>query len=310
MAVDLDDMMIFARVAEERSFTRAAAALGTPKSTVSRRVTQLEEELGVRLLQRTTRKLSLTDVGAAYAERCAAIRADVEEANLAVARAVEVPRGTLRVTTPVEIGRRHMAPVLAEYASRYPEVDIDLYLADRLVDLVGDGFDLGIRVGELRDSSLIARRLGPTQQLLCASPNYLAARGTPTTPAELANHKIVVYSGPIGGSTWRLIGPDGEISVPVRPTTLANDFGLVLELTTNGLGIARMPSWVASEAIARGELERVLAPYAPPEVGMYAVYPTRRHLSAKVKTFLDLVVERFSPPPWVRSEAAVRAEPV
>lgn len=297
--VDLNDMMIFVRVAEEQSFTKAALGLGIPKSTVSRRVTQLESELGVRLLQRTTRKLSLTDVGAAYAERCAAIRADVEEANLAVASVVEVPRGTLRVTAPVEIGRRHLAPLLSEYGTRYPEVEIDLYLADRVVDLVGDGFDVGIRVGALQDSSLIARHLGPTQQLLCASPRYLERYGVPAIPDDLARHHIVVFAGRIGGSVWRLIGPDGEISVSVHPRILANDFSVVMQLVTSDHGIARMPSWVASEAIRRGELLRVLEAYSPPQVGVYAVYPTRRHLSAKVKTFLDLVIERFSPPPWV-----------
>jgi DNA-binding transcriptional LysR family regulator len=293
-------MVIFARVAEEQSFTNAAKSLGIPKSTVSRRVSHLEEQLGVRLLQRTTRKLRLTDVGAAYAHRCAAIRADIEEANLAVASAVDVPRGTLRVTAPVEIGRRYLAPLLSEYTERYPEVELEVYLADRLVDLVGDGYDLGIRVGDLQDSSLIARPLGPTQQLLCASPAYLEAHTTPRTPSDLKRHRIIVFAGQIGGSSWRLIGPEGEITVPVRPTMLANDFSVVMQLVTHGRGIARTPSWVASEAISRGELTRVLEPYAPPEVGMYAVYPTRRHLSAKVKTFLDLVVERFSPLPWVR----------
>lgn len=299
--IDLNDMLVFAQVAESLGFTAAADRLGMPKSTVSRRVSGLEEALGVRLIQRTTRKLSLTDVGAAYAERCFAIRADVEEANLAVTSAGEHPRGRLRITSAIEIGRRYVAPVLAEYGRRFESVELELELSDQPRDLVAEGFDLAIRIGRLADSTLIARSLGTTQQVVCAAPAYLERRGEPRQPEELLAHDTIVMTAGIGGYGWAFRGPEGELSIEVRPRTVANDFTAVCQLAVAGLGIARLPSWVAHDAIERGELRALLPSYEPNELAIHAVYPTRRHLSAKLQTFLDLLIERLTPAPWTLS---------
>lgn len=299
--IDLQDMLVFAQVADSLGFTAAASILGIPKSTVSRRIAGLEEALGVRLLQRTTRKLSLTDVGAAYAERCRGIRADVEEANLAVASAGEHPRGRLRITSAIEIGRRYIAPVLAEYGRRYEAVELELELSDHARDLVAEGFDLAIRIGPLADSTLIARSLGTTQQVVCAAPAYLERSGEPLHPEDLGSHDTIVMTSGIGGFEWAFVGPDGELSLEVQPRTVANDFSAVCQLAIEGLGIARLPSWVAHDAIARGELRGLLPGYEPNELAIHAVYPTRRQLSAKLQTFLDLLLERLTPAPWTLS---------
>ncbi len=305
--IDLNDMLIFAQVAESLGFTAAAKELGIPKSTVSRRVAGLEEALGVRLLQRTTRRLSLTDVGAAYAERCLSLRSEVEEANLAVTSAGETPRGQLRVTTPIEIGRRYLAPIVAEYATRYPEVEVEFDLSDFPRDLIAEGWDLAIRVGELEDSSLIARRLGPTEQFLCASPEYLARRGEPDEPADLAEHDTLVMTAGIGGFQWRFEGPEGIVDVEVQPRLVANDFAAVCELALSGLGFARLPSWVAHEHLEAGRLVRALRCHTATDLAVSAIYPTRRHLSAKVQCFLDLLEERLDPAPWLLDPPAPRS---
>ncbi|MGI9590366.1 MAG: LysR family transcriptional regulator [Myxococcota bacterium] len=299
--IDVNDMLIFAQVAESAGFSAAARALGMPKSTISRRVAELEEALGVRLLQRTTRTLSLTDVGAAYAERCRALRAEVEEANLAVTSAGETPRGRLRVTAPIEIGRRYLAPVVAEFAVRYPEVEVEFELSDVARDLVAEGWDVAIRVGKLEDSSLIARRLGPTQQFVCAAPAYLEARGEPAHPGELRDHDTIVMTSGIGGIPWRFQAEDGPVTVEVEPRLVANDFQAVCELTLAGLGLARLPSWVAREYLESGRLRRVLPDHVPSEVSVFLVYPSRRNLSAKLRRFLELLDERLDPAPWLVS---------
>jgi len=297
--VDVNDMLIFAQVADSGGFTSAGKVLGIPKSTVSRRVSELEAALGVRLLQRTTRTLSLTDVGSVYAERCRELRADVDEANLAVTSAGETPRGRLRITSPIEIGRRYLAPVVAEYARRNESVEVEFELSDVRRDIVAEGWDLAIRVGELADSSLIARRLGPTQQFVCAAPSYLARRGEPGEPEALREHDTIVMTSGIGGFTWGFAMGEETTEVSITPRFVANDFQAVCEMALAGLGLARLPTWVAREYLDEGALVRVLTDHRPRELGVYAVYPTRRHLSAKVQHFLDLLEERFSPAPWV-----------
>lgn len=297
--IDLNDMLLFAQVAESLGFSAAARALGMPRSTVSRRIAELEEALGVRLVQRTTRRLSLTDVGAAYAERCLAVRAEVEEANLAVTSAGETPRGRLRITSPIEIGRRYLPAVVADYAARYPDVEVELELSDFARDLVAEGWDLAIRVGSLGDSSLIARKLGPTDQFLCGSPAYLARRGAPTHPRDLADHDTIVMTAGIGGFHWEFTGPEGPTSIEIHPRIVTNDFDAVRALAEAGLGLARLPSWVAREPLERGDLVRCLEQHAPSALEVSAIYPTRRHLSAKVRCFLDLLEKHFDPAPWL-----------
>lgn len=303
-SIDVNDMLIFAQVAESGGFTAAARILDIPKSTVSRRVSELEAALGVRLLQRTTRKLSLTDVGRAYADRCRALRLEIEAANEDVASAGDIPRGRLRVTAPIEIGRRYIAPCLAEFAMRHAGVEVELDLSDRARDLVAEGWDLAIRVGELADSSLIARKLGPTQQFLCAAPKYLEDREEIAHPSDLGKHDTLVMTAGIGGFRWQFQGPEGAVEIAVAPRAEANDFEAVSRMAVEGLGIARLPSWVARTHLEAGALVPLLSDYRPVDLGVYVVYPSRENPSAKLQRFLELLGERLSPAPWV-----VRDEP-
>ncbi len=298
-SIDVNDMLIFAQVAESGGFSAAARILGMPKSTVSRRVSELEAALGVRLLQRTTRTLSLTDVGSAYAKRCRELRGEIEEANEVVASAGVTPRGQLRVTAPIEIGRRYIAPCLAEFAMRYDAVKVELDLSDVARDLVAEGWDLAIRVGELADSSLIARKLGPTQQFLCAAPTYLEGRDEIAHPSDLADHDTLVMTAGIGGFVWRFKGAEGAVELAVEPRAESNDFEAVSRMAVAGLGIARLPSWVARKHLESGALVPLLTDYRPVDLGVYVVYPSRQHHSAKLQRFLELLDERLSPAPWV-----------
>ncbi len=298
-SIDVNDMLIFAQVAESGSFTAAALELGIPKSTVSRRVSALEAALGARLLQRTTRKLSLTDVGSAYAERCRALRLEIDEANEDVTSAGVTPRGKLRVTAPIEIGRRYIAPCLAEFATRYERVSVELDLSDAARDLVAEGWDLAIRVGELADSTLIARKLGSTQQFLCAAPAYLKGRSLLTTPSDLRDHDTLVMTAGIGGFVWRFEASTGPVEMTVEPRAVANDFEAVSRMAIEGLGIARLPSWVAREHLETGALVSLLPDYRPADLGVHVVYPSRRNPSAKLQRFLELLEERLTPAPWV-----------
>lgn len=300
--VDVNDMLIFAQVAESASFSGAARVLGIPKSTVSRRVSELEDALGIRLLQRSTRKLSLTDVGAEYAERCRALRAEVAQANEIVASAGDTPRGLLRVTAPIEIGRRYIAPALAEFAAQYDDLRIDLDLSDSARDLVGEGWDLAIRVGDLADSSLIARRLGPTLQYVCAAPSYLESHAAPVRPEDLANHDTLVMTAGIGGFVWEFEGPNGLTQFSVQPRAEANDFEAVSQMAVAGLGIARLPSWVVNRSLESGALVQTLTDYRPVDLGVFVVYPSRKHLSAKLAGCLKWLDDRLSPAPWVVSK--------
>lgn len=302
-AIDLNDMIVFAAVAQARSFSKAAETLGMPKSTVSRRISALESHLGTRLLQRTTRKLSLTDAGADYAERCRSIQVAVEDANDAVLSSGDHPRGLLRITAPYEIGRNEITTVLADYCADYPEVEIEAHYTDHMVDLVGEGYDLAIRTGDLIDSSMVARRLGPTQRFLCASPDYVARKGAPQEPLDLPDHDIVVFDAPaaLGGAKWTLAGPNGEIEVTVRPRISVNDFDSVAHMVRRGFGIGLIASWVCHEDLRSGRLARVLEEHSPKEASIYAIYPSRRLMSAKLRCFLDLLMERLSPPPWVQN---------
>lgn len=296
--IDVNDMLLFAQVVESGSFSVAGRAIGMPKSTVSRRIAALEAALGVRLLQRTTRTLSLTDVGEAYADRCRMLRMEVQAANEHVASAGAVPRGRLRVTAPIEIGRRYIAPCLAEFAILHPEVQIELDLSDVARDLVAEGWDLAVRVGALADSTLVARKLGPTQQTVCAAPDYLARRPPPARPEDLTDHDTLVMTAGIGGFVWPFEGPDGYIEARVRPRAESNDFEAVCRMAVEGLGIARLPSWVAFEHLEAGRLVPVLNDYRPEDLGVHVLYPSRRHRSAKLERFLALLEERLIPAPW------------
>ena len=300
--MDLNEIVVYAKVVETKSFTAAADELGLPKSTVSRKVAQLEERLGVRLLQRTTRKLALTDVGSAYYERCARIVADITAAEKLVTDMQSSPQGLLRVTAPVDVSSRYMGSILASFTLAYPEINIELDASDRTVDLIEEGFDLGVRVGPLSESSLIARRLTPLTSVLVAAPNYLARRSAPTTPTELAHHELILFVPSSRMQTWLLRGPDGkthEVGPPVRMVT--NSLLAALENSIAGGGIGLIPDFLVADALADGRLLRVLDGWQTDSSELYAVYPSTRNLSPKLRVFLDHLVASMNPPPWRRS---------
>ena len=291
-------IVVFAQVVEARSFSAAARSLGMSKSAVSKRVARLEDRLGARLLNRTTRRLSLTEVGAAFYERCARIVSELEDAELAVTRLSSEPRGTLKLNAPVTFGQLQIAPALPELLARHPELRIDMLLSDRLVDLVEEGFDLAIRIGPLPDSTLVARRLAPDRRVVCGTPGYFERHGRPRTPAELEGHNCLGYSFLGAQSEWRFRGPRGERAQRVRGNFQANNGEVLRAALLQGLGLALMPTFIVGRDLAAGRLETVLEEHELPAGGVYAVYPHGRHLSPKVRACVDFLASRFASAPW------------
>jgi DNA-binding transcriptional LysR family regulator len=283
--MDLNDIRVFAQVVQRGSFIGASRALEMPRSTVSRRISELEQRLGARLLQRTTRKLSLTDVGQTYYEYAARIMAEVDEANLAVSRLQASPRGKLRVTAPVSFG--HLAPVIASYLVSYPDVEVDVVCIDRGVDLLQEGFDVAIRAGRLADSTLFARSLGTMRNILVASPSFLRRQPVLTTPGELEDVECVLFGAGSEPGAWAIRGEGKTVRVRVRGRLIVNDFEYVQQAAIAGLGVAMLPAHRCVDDIRSGKLRRVLPEWYSPEVPVHAVYASARHLSPKVKTLLD-----------------------
>ena len=305
----LTGMAVFARVVEAQSFTAAAAQLGMSRSAVSKAIAGLEDRLGARLLNRTTRRLALTEVGQAFYERCARIVAEAEEAELAVSRLQAAPRGILRLSAPVSFGMLHLASALPDFMRRYPELRVEIDLADRIVDLLEEGYDLAVRIGSLRDSSLIARRLADNHMVLCAAPSYWRRRGKPGEPRELTRHACLTYAYQRTPSEWPFVGPGGRFSVRVDGPLLSNNGDLSLAAALAGLGVAVLPCFLCGSHLAEGRLEAALQDWLPSAGGIHAVYPHGRHLSAKVRAFIDFLVERLGPQPtWetARQEALAR----
>lgn len=295
----LTGMAIFARVVDTRSFTAAAAALGLSKSAVSKQVARLEDRLGARLLNRTTRRLSLTEVGAAFYERCARILAEVEDAELAVGRLQDAPRGRLRVNAPMSFGQLHLAPAIADFLAAHPGMSIDLTLTDRIVDVVEEGYDVAIRISRLADSSLIARRLVPMRRVVCGSPAYFERHGVPRHPRDLRRHNCLLYSYLPSADDWRFVGPEGPVAVRVAGTFKANNGDVLETAMLAGLGVALQPTFIAARDLQAGRLVAVMPDYVDESASVYAVYPHSRHLSAKVRAFIDFLAARFCPePPW------------
>jgi DNA-binding transcriptional LysR family regulator len=307
---DLNQIVIFAKVVETRSFTAAGRALGLPKSTVSRKVAQLEERLGVLLLQRTTRKLSLTEVGAAFFERCARISTEIDEAEQAVMHLHRDPRGLLRVTASSELGTAFLPDMISDFLVAYPEVDIELELTDRGVDMIEEGFDLSIQISGPNGSepNLISRELGPIQRFLVANPEYLARRGIPEHPDELENHDLLVLGNPRRNAAMELQHRDGEkLVIRGRPRLVVNSMGMLRDAVLAGVGIALLPAFKCAEELEQGRLRSFLPDWTHTELAIQALYPTSRHLSAKVRTFLDFVADRLNPPPWQFGELALKS---
>ncbi|MGB1091434.1 MAG: LysR family transcriptional regulator [Oceanobacter sp.] len=294
---DLNEMAIFVHVVEASSFTGAAKNLGLPKSTVSRKITQLEERLGVRLIQRTTRSLRLTDTGNAYYAHCSRILSEIEEANLAVTQMQTTPTGTLRITAPVLFGSTVLATLIADFIDQHPQINVDLVLSDQVLDLVQEGIDIAFRIGQLEDSSLIGRYLGDVSPMLCASPDYLERFGTPHSPEDLEQHRTIA---PARWTTWNLTDGNGtELPVSVKPKVQANDFATLYSLSLSGGGITPLPALIAAPGIQTGNLVAVLQDYPFEASPIHALYPSNRHLSAKVRSFVEHVIETVRPkPPW------------
>jgi DNA-binding transcriptional LysR family regulator len=290
-------MAVFARVVEEKGFSSAARRLGISKSAVSKQISQLEDRVGARLLHRTTRRLSLTDVGMAFYERCARILAEVEEAELAVSHLQSSPRGTLRLSGPMSFGRQYLAAAVAEFMKVHTELKVDMDLADRVVDLVDEGYDMAVRIGRLSDSSLIARRLCPMPLYVCGAPSYLERAGSPQLPDDLRQHECLMYAYH-SGETWQLHGEHGDLSVPVSGRFRVNNGEALLEAALAGLGLAILPAFMSAPALADGRLTEVLPRWRPMAQAIHAVYPHNRHLSAKVRLFVDFLAERLAPRPW------------
>ena len=296
---DLGAMALFARVVEAGSFTGAAAQLGLSKSAVSKQVSRLEDRLGARLMNRTTRRLSLTEAGQAFYEGCQKVVAEAEAAAQAVTHLAAAPRGVLRVNAPMSFGVLHVAPALPALLEACPELSLDLTLNDRRVDLVEEGYDLAIRIGALGDSSLIARRLAPSHRVLCAAPTYLAKRGRPEAPEDLAAHECLVYSYQAAGQAWHLSGPAGEKRVKIAGRLKVNNGDALLAAALTGLGIAFLPGFIAGDALRAGRLEQLLPEWRDAEeTKVYAVYPAGRQVAPKVRAFIDFLAVRFGDPPY------------
>lgn len=291
-------MTAFARVAETGSFSEAARRLRSSKSVVSRQIAALESELGVRLLHRSTRALTLTEAGRSYFDQLVRILADIDEANLSVSHLQAAPRGRLRVNAPMSFGIRHLAPAIPDFLARCPEVEIDLTLNDRFVDLVDEGFDMAVRIGQLIESSLVARRLAPLRRVVCASPAYLAARGTPTTPDDIAGHECLCYSNMSAGNEWKFVDRDGRPwPVEIKGRLRINNGDAIRVAALNGLGLACLPTFIVGEDLRAGTLVPVLTEAMHQDGAVFAVYPHARLLSPKVRVFIDFLAERFGPNP-------------
>jgi DNA-binding transcriptional LysR family regulator len=298
----LEDMRLFAQVAAARSFTAAARSLGVPKQTLSRRVAELERELGVQLLLRTTRRLHLTDVGAAYAERCAEVVRLAEEANQAVTDTRRTPKGTLRVTADPTFGEAFLTGIVVEYARSWPEVHVDVVLTRRRVELVEEGFDIAFRVGRVDDPSLTALQLGPARVRYCASPAYLARRGTPATPEQLREHECILVVSDGAPVRWPFQGRKGDMMVQVSGRLRFNSFAMAHAAALSGLGIAIFPEFACAEDIRRGKLVPVLEDWGVEAGTVWLVHPTHRYFTARVRTFIELALARLAhQPPWVVS---------
>lgn len=296
----LTSMIVFTKVAKAGSFAAAAKELNLSRAMATKHVMQLENSLGVRLLNRTTRNLNLTEVGAVYLERCLQILDDIEETELSVTRLQTEPRGTLKLNATPFFGAYHLAPAIAAYTEVYPDVNVELVLQAGYVDLIEEGFDLAIHLDSLPDSSLIARKLGSSQRVVCGAPAYFEKRGIPQTPNDLKKHNCLVNSSLPPRDQWQFSEPEsGKTTVvKVTGTMEANVADALRMAAISGLGLVLLPTYMVGQDLRKGRLQAVLTDYIPASLEIHAVYPHRKHLSAKVRTFVDFLHERFQPMPY------------
>ncbi len=292
------EMSVFAAVVDAGSFVGASDALEMSKPAVSRHVAELEARLGVRLLHRTTRRLSLTEEGEVFYARCKELLGELAEAEAEITSRTGKACGQLKVSAPVSFGLLHLAPLWAGFMARHPGVVLDVTLSDRMVDLVEEGFDLAVRVARLPSSSLVGRKLSSTRSVLCASPTYLKAHGTPKHPADLARHAVIAYSLLSTGDTWSFEGPEGPASVKVAPRMRTNSGDTCRAAALGHQGIIVQPTFLVGEDLRSGALVELMPQYRSIELGIYALYPTRKHVLPKVRLLVDHLVAGLRKKSW------------
>lgn len=291
----LDAMQLFVRVAELGSFAGAAQQLGVARSVVTRQIAGLEAHLGVKLMARSTRRLTLTSAGTAYLEKCRVILNLVEAAEIGVAEERQTPRGNIRISLPLSFGLKRLAPLLLDFSQRYPEVALDMDYSDRRVNLIEEGIDLSIRVTRRLDAGDVARRIGTSRMLVLASPDYLSRHGQPAHPAELAHHVCLGYTNAGAATTWQFV-VDGQLeNFPIRSRINANNGDVLTEAAAQGLGIACQPDFIAGSFIAAGRVVEILVDYPGPELGIYAMLPSNRHIPYRVRVLMDFLAARLAP---------------
>jgi DNA-binding transcriptional LysR family regulator len=291
--MDLNQAAVFVKVVQAGGFSAAARLLGLPTSTVSHRVAMLEKRLGVTLLQRTTRRLHLTDAGQVYFDHASAGLVQMFDAEAAVTEATAEPRGLLRVTAPVDIGDQILASILCKMRSQWPKVDVELVLMNRYVDLVAEGIDVAIRTGNLQDSTLIARHAGIARWMAYASPDYLAGTATIDSPQALRHHRCLQFT-PLGREIWTLYGSESSLTVPMSGQTIVNDIGLIMALTLAGEGVALLPVYLCRQACDEGRLVKVLPEWHAKADPIHVVYPRQRFMAPKLRAFIEVAVEELA----------------
>ncbi len=294
-----ETMGTFIQVVEAGSISSAADALGVAKSAVSRRLKELEEHLGVQLFHRTTRQMNLTETGRMYYQRAVRIMQDVQEAELQTSQAHGTLKGSLRVALPLSFSLMHLGPAISDFLQAHPQIEFDLDFNDRKVDLIEEGFDLAVRIATLPDSSLIARRLATIKSVICASPEYLASSGTPQSPDDLVSHRCLIYNLMRDFEHWHLHDSAGRlVKAKIRPYLKASNGEYLRDAAVDGLGIVLMPTFIVYKVIETGRLVPLLTDYRCPQTAAHALYPQTRHLSHRVRAFVDFLVKRFEGTPY------------
>ena len=306
----LDEMEVFAAVVEAGGFSAAARSLCLSKSAVSKQIGRLEDRLGVRLLNRTTRRLSVTEAGTTFYAACRRVLDEAETAEQAVSNLAAAPRGLLKLNAPMSFGFLHLSSAIPAFHARFPQIIVEAAMNDRFVDLIEEGYDVALRIGDLRDSSLIARRIAPCRAVLCASPDYLDRRGRPQRPEDLAGHACLLYANNANPREWTLTGQGGRLSVVVDGPLVANNGDVLCAAAVGGMGITRLPTFIVGPHLRDGRLEVVLPTFPLPDQGIHAVYPHHRNLSVKVRVFVDFLAERFGPEPYWDAGLDVLAPPL
>ena len=294
----LTSMRAFTRVVDAGSFSEAARSMRLSRSAISKYILDLEADLGVQLLHRTTRSATPTDNGRLYYERCVAILADIDDADLTVSQHQAAPRGTLRVNAPMSFGTLHLGKAITAFLGLYPELTVHLVLSDQQIDTVQEGFDVTIRIADMANSSLIARTIVPAHRLLCASPAYLDAHGEPAHPNDLRTHALLSYDYLGTGVQWKLTGKDGDHWLNVQSRLVTNNAEILRDAAVGGEGIALLPTFISGPELRAGALRCILTDYRAPKLSVCALYPPTRHVSMKVRAFIDFLVERFGDRPY------------